>query len=56
MNAEDTLKALELAHQILQVNIMDKEGCLAVNDKFFEGLDQVLERLAETREFAETMR
>jgi len=56
MNTESTLKAMELAHQLLQGNLVDKSGKLAVNDKFFEGLDEVLRKFSETRELAEAMR
>ncbi|MDF1882162.1 hypothetical protein JHD50_12780 [Sulfurimonas sp. MAG313] len=56
MNSESTLKAMELAHQLLEGNLLDKKGALAVNDKFFEGLDEVLKKFSQTRELAETMR
>ena len=56
MNSENTLEAMELAHQILEGNLVDKEGDLAVNDKFFEGLDEVLKKFSQTRELAESLR
>ena len=56
MNTESTLHAIELAHKILQGNIVDSSGKLALNDKFFEGLDELLEKFQQTRELAEALR
>jgi len=56
MNAETTLRAIELAHEILQNNLADEFGQLTYDDSFFKGLDILLKKLHETREFAEAMR
>jgi len=56
MNGESTLKAIELAHKILQEKIVDDKGYLTVIDTFFEGLDALLEKLQNTRDLADGMR
>jgi len=56
MNSDITLRAIELAHILLRDNLADGGGHLVYDDKFFERLDQILEKIHETRDFAEAMR
>lgn len=56
MNTQSTLRAIELAHKILQGNLVDIKGNLALDDKFFDGLDELLHKFEETRKLAEAMR
>ena len=56
MNNQSTLRAIELAHKILQGNLVDTQGDLALDDRFFESLDELLQRFEETRKLAEAMR
>ena len=56
MNSEQTLHAIELAFKILQTNIVDSSGELVLDDDFFKGLDELLEKFHETRALAEGMR
>jgi len=56
MNSETTLKAIELAHTILQNNLVDESGKLALDDKFLKNLDEILEKFSETRTLVEAMR
>ena len=56
MDTQSTLRAIELAHKILQGSIVDMQGNLALDDMFFEVLDDLLYKFEETRNLAEAMR
>lgn len=56
MNTEQTLQAVKQAFKVLQENLVDDSGHLALSDNFFEELDELLEKFQETRELAEAMR
>ena len=56
MNSDITLRAIELAHILFRDNLADDGGHLVYDDKFFENLDKIIEKIHETRAFAEAMR
>lgn len=56
MEAKQTLKAIELALQWLQNNLVDDEGRLALDDEFFQDFDQLMEKFMQTRELADALK
>jgi len=56
LNTEATLKAMTLAHKLLCDNIADDQGHLVYDEQFLKHLDELLEKLNETRALAEAMR
>jgi len=56
MKTEQTLEAVKQAFKVLQENLVDDSGHLALSENFFEELDELLEKFQETKALAEAMR
>lgn len=55
-NPAVTLMQLEQALNNLQNTMVDEEGKLALDENFLKVFDELMEKLAETREIAEEIR